>query len=329
MDGKSRSVVSGTSDEGSLSTTGDYDHDSEYARIASPHGLGVDVEKAEHDFAELSRRFSNISHHASRLSKQESRISKSPMSTDLEKAGTLADSEERWDLETALRGNRVAEVEAGIKSKHIGMLPNIMADASLLTGCPGVIWDNLTVRGMGGVKTFVKTFPDAVVDFFNVPETIMNLLGYGKKGKQFDILKDFRGVMKPGEMVLVLGKPGSGCTSFLKAITNQRFGFIGVDGEVLYGPFDAQTFSKRFRGEAVYNQEDDVHEPTLTVKQTLGFALDTKTPGKRPLGVSKQEFKEKVIDLLLKMFNIEHTANTVVGNQFIRYVCHIFHKPRT
>ena len=184
----------------------------------------------------------------------------------------------------------------------------------------GVIWDNLTVSGMGGVKTFIKTFPDAIIDFLNVPETIMHLFGYGKMGQQVDILKGFRGVTKPGEMVLVLGRPASGCTTFLKLITNQRFGFTNIDGEVLYGPFDAETFATRFRGEAVYNQEDDVHEPTLTVRQTLGFALDTKTPGKRPFGVSKAEFKEKVIDLLLKMFNIEHTANTVIGNQFIRGV---------
>lgn len=34
--------------------------------------------------------------------------------------------------------------------------------------------------------------------------------------------------------------------------------------------------------------------------------------------MSKNEFKTKVIDLLLKMFNIEHTLNTIVGNQFMR-----------
>lgn len=183
-----------------------------------------------------------------------------------------------------------------------------------------MIWDNLTVRGIGGVKTFIKTFPDAVIDFFNVPETIMHMLGYGNKGKEHNILEGFRGLTKPGEMVLVLGRPGSGCTTFLKVIANQRFGYTGVDGEVLYGPFTSESFSERFRGEAVYNQEDDIHQPTLTVKQTLGFALDTKTPRKRPMGVSKSEFKEKVTDMLLRMFNIAHTANTVIGNQFIRGV---------
>lgn len=169
----------------------------------------------------------------------------------------------------------------------------------VLTRTLGVIWDGLNVRGIGGVKNIVRTFPNAVVDFFNVPQTIMHLFGWGRKGKEFEILKGFKGVAHPGEMILVLGKPASGCTTFLKVIANQRFGYTGVDGEVLYGPFDSKTFEKRFRGEAVYNQEDDVHHPTLTVGQTLGFALDTKTPGKRPAGMSKADFKDKVIVSIL------------------------------
>lgn len=36
--------------------------------------------------------------------------------------------------------------------------------------------------------------------------------------------------------------------------------------------------------------------------------------------MSKKEFKSKVITLLLKMFNIEHTLNTIVGNPFVRGV---------
>lgn len=261
---------------------------------------GVDVEQAQRDFAELSKQ---LSIHSRRMSRAQSRTS-GPRLGDLEKAvpsgGT---SEDTWDLEDTLRGARKADELSGIKSKYIG-----------------VIWEDLTVRGIGGIKNFVKVFPDAFNDFFNVPATIYHLLGYGKKGKEFNILQNFRGVAKPGEMVLVLGRPGSGCTTFLKVIANQRFGYTGIDGEVQYGPFDAQTFEKRYRGEAVYNQEDDVHHPSLTVDQTLGFALDTKTPGKRPNGMSKKDFKDAVIKLLLKMFNIEHTINTIVGNSFMRGV---------
>ncbi|KAK2779104.1 hypothetical protein FQN52_006661 [Onygenales sp. PD_12] len=288
------------SDSDTLRAGSDYEKGREDLRNANPEGLtrpqsGVDVQRAENDFAELSKELSAVSHQSRRYSRLQG---KEGAEKDIEDSSP---SEEPWDLETALRGNQAAEVEAGIRPKRIG-----------------VIWDNLTVRGIGGVKNIVKTFPDAIVDFVNVPGTIMSILGIGKKGKEFDILKDFKGVVKPGEMVLVLGKPAAGCTTFLKVIANQRFGYTAIDGEVFYGPFDAKTFSKRFRGEAIYSPEDDIHHPTLTVGQTLGFALDTKTPGKRPAGLSKQEFKDKIINLLLKMFNIEHTVNTVVGNPFVR-----------
>ena len=265
---------------------------------------GVSVERAEAEFAQLSREFSSISHQSKKLAKVKSHVN-DPSEKDVERyAGSSSDSNsepDAWNLEQALRGQRDEADATGIKPKRIG-----------------VIWDGLTVSGIGGVKNIVKTFPEAFVSFLNVPETLMHIFGYGKKGKEIDILQNFRGVAKPGEMVLVLGRPGSGCTTFLKVIANQRFGYTNVAGEVLYGPYTSKTFENKFRGEAVYNGEDDIHHPTLSVGQTLGFALDVKTPGKRPGNISKEQFKEKVINLLLKMFNIEHTINTIVGNPFVR-----------
>jgi len=58
---------------------------------------------------------------------------------------------------------------------------------------------------------------------------------------------------------------------------------------------------------------DDTHFATLTVGQTLDFALDTKVPKKRLPGESKSQFKRDIINTLLKMFNIEHTKNTLLG----------------
>jgi ATP-binding cassette subfamily G (WHITE) protein 2 (SNQ2) len=77
-------------------------------------------------------------------------------------------------------------------------------------------------------------------------------------------------------MVLVLGRPGSGCTTFLKTIANQRGGYLAVNGEVSYGGIDAAEMDRLYRGEIAYNQEDDVHHATLTVAQTIMFALNTK-----------------------------------------------------
>ncbi|KAI0026135.1 ABC-2 type transporter [Xylariomycetidae sp. FL0641] len=286
-------------------TTDASEEQRENVRQSNPNGFsrvntGISVEQAQADFSELQREYSGLSR-ASRVNSRKS--------GDAEKGGKDAaqeveseDSADLFDLEAALRGGLDAEREAGIRPKHIG-----------------VYWDGLTVRGMGGMTNFVQTFPDAFVNFVDYWTPLMSLLGKGKKGTEATLLDNFRGVVNPGEMVLVLGRPGSGCTTFLKSIANQRWGYTGVDGEVLYGPFTAKEF-EQYRGEAVYNQEDDIHHSTLTVEQTLGFAIDTKVPNKLPAGTNKAHFKDQVISMLLKMFNIEHTRKTVVGDALVRGV---------
>ncbi|KAI0129629.1 ABC-2 type transporter [Xylariales sp. AK1849] len=291
----------------SASSKTDLDEARERARQNNPNGMsrvnsGISVEQAEADFAELQRELSGLSR-ASRRNSRASRdggdLEKGGKGVNAESPGSIS-TEDVYDLESALRGGLAAEEAAGIKPKHIG-----------------VYWDGLTVKGMGGMENFVQTFPDAFVNFVDYWHPLKNLLGLGGKGHEVTILDKFRGVVNPGEMVLVLGQPGSGCTTFLKTIANQRYGYTGVSGDVLYGPFTAKKFNE-YRGESVYNQEDDIHHATLTVEQTLGFALDTKTPKKLPAGTNKAKFKQDVITMLLKMFNIEHTRHTMVGDAFVR-----------
>jgi len=67
---------------------------------------------------------------------------------------------------------------------------------------------------------------------------------------------------------------------------------------------------------------DDHHIATLTVAQTLDFALAAKAPGPngRLPGVRRQAFINEVRDLLLRMLNISHTKQTLVGDAFVRGV---------
>lgn len=112
-----------------------YERQREELRTSNPQGYattasGVNVERAEEDFSELNRQLSRVSQQARRLSKQASRASKPAQ--DVEKAASSADSDDSWDLETALRGNRAAEEEAGIKDKHIGGFIDILDDLVLI-----------------------------------------------------------------------------------------------------------------------------------------------------------------------------------------------------
>jgi ATP-binding cassette subfamily G (WHITE) protein 2 (SNQ2) len=188
----------------------------------------------------------------------------------------------------------------------------------------GVVWKNLTVRGMGLGAALQPTTGDI---FLGLPRAIKGLFSRGPKktaGKPpiRIILNNFNGCIKPGEMCLVLGRPGAGCSTFLKCLGNQRFGYESVDGDVTYGGTDAATMGKKYRGEVLYNPEDDLHYATLTVKQTLRFALKTRTPDKasRNEGESRDDYIAEFLRVVSKLFWIEHTMGTKVGNEFVRGV---------
>lgn len=68
-----------------------------------------------------------------------------------------------------------------------------------------------------------------------------------------------------------------------------------------------------------YNPEDDLHYATLTVKQTLMFALQTRTPGKesRNEGESREDYQKTFLSAVAKLFWIEHTMDTKVGDALV------------
>lgn len=188
----------------------------------------------------------------------------------------------------------------------------------------GVVFRDLTVKGLGLGAALQPTVGDI---FLGLPRFIKNLITKGPKTARAkpparELLSNFNGCIKPGEMLLVLGRPGSGCSTFLKVLGNQRFGYEDVQGEVTYGGTSAKTMAKDFRGEVLYNPEDDLHYPTLTVKQTLEFALKTRTPGKesRNEGESRKDYVREFLRVVTKLFWIEHTLGTKVGNEFVRGV---------
>lgn len=182
----------------------------------------------------------------------------------------------------------------------------------------GVVWKNLTVKGVGASMMFAKTLPEAVIGTFG-PDLYRLVCRFVpalqlKKPPVKNLLHSFTGVLSDGEMMLVLGRPGSGCSTFLKVIANQRGSYAGVEGEVSYGGLSAEDQAKYFKGEVNYNPEDDQHLPNLTVWQTLSFALMNKTRKHDTRGIPI------IINALLKMFGISHTKNTLVGNEYVRGV---------
>ena len=94
-----------------------------------------------------------------------------------------------------------------------------------------VAWRNLNVHGYGAATDYQKTF-------INYPGAILSkiLSAFTRtKGSRISILEDFHGEIRDGEMLLVLGRPGSGCSTFLKTIAGQTKGFrVGDESYLNY-----------------------------------------------------------------------------------------------
>ncbi|OAG41545.1 hypothetical protein AYO21_04247 [Fonsecaea monophora] len=182
----------------------------------------------------------------------------------------------------------------------------------------GFAFRNLSAFGYTKGSDFQKT-----VD--NYPLALMDMARglLGNKGRRVDILRNFEGVVQPGEMLVVLGPPGSGCSTFLKTITGETHGFnLSEDSYINYQGISYKQMHNDFRGEAIYTAEQDVHFPMLTVGDTLLFAARARTPQnlKLPPGVTKAMYAAHIRDVVMAVFGIRHTINTKVGNDFVRGV---------
>lgn len=168
----------------------------------------------------------------------------------------------------------------------------------------GVVFKNLTVKGVGLGAALQPTIGDI---FMGLPRKIRTLFSSNKKSSGGPpvrtLINDFTGAIRPGEMLLVLGRPGSGCSTFLKVLGNQRAGFKSIDGEVTYGGASADIMGNEYRGEVLYNPEDDLHYATLSVKRTLEFALRTRTPGKesRMEGETRKEYVQEFLKTVTQL----------------------------
>ena len=180
----------------------------------------------------------------------------------------------------------------------------------------GIAYRNLHAHGFGSLTDYQKTFG-------NYPFALSSLFSMvtGKGKRKIQILRDFEGLVKSGEMLVVLGRPGSGCSTLLKTIAGETHGFFIDEGtHVNYQGIPLETMHSDFRGECMYQAEVDVHFPQLTVGQTLNFAAQARAPRNRIPGVSRELYAKHMTDVIMAVFGLSHTYNTKVGNDFVRGV---------
>ncbi|GAA6009123.1 uncharacterized protein JCM10292_005328 [Rhodotorula paludigena] len=180
----------------------------------------------------------------------------------------------------------------------------------------GVAFENLSAFGFGSDADYQSTVGNLPIKGLGA---LKSLISHGQR--KIQILEGIDGVLEPGDTLVVLGPPGSGCSTFLKTLANAVHGFhLAEETKINYRGITPAQMKKNFAGETIYSAETEDHLPMLTVGQTLEFAAMARAPRHPPGGLTQREWATKLAAVMMARFGITDTKDVKVGNDFIRGV---------
>ncbi|KAE8394416.1 ABC-2 type transporter-domain-containing protein [Aspergillus alliaceus] len=187
--------------------------------------------------------------------------------------------------------------------------------------CPrrdAISFHNLSVSGHSVGTAYQNTTGNI---FLTALSSLAMLFSNNRKKSKTEILREFDGIVSHGEMLLVLGPPGSGCSTLLKTLAGQTNGLnVSRESYLSYRGMPAKEMYHSFRDDILYNAELDVHLPHLTVGETLTFAARAKVGMHILGGFSPTQISNTIRDVVMAIFGIAHTKNTRVGDEYVRGV---------
>ncbi|CAI9101373.1 OLC1v1038679C1 [Oldenlandia corymbosa var. corymbosa] len=171
---------------------------------------------------------------------------------------------------------------------------------------------------------------------------LTRLVGLKPQTSKISIIDGVNGVIKPGRLTLLLGPPGCGKTSFLKALSGNLGNPLKVNGEIYYNGYKLSEFVPQKT--CAYISQYDLHIPEMTVRETLDFSACCQGIGRREeimVELSHKEREARVVpdpdvdtymkaisvegkrttlqtDYILKILGLDICADTIVGDALRR-----------
>ncbi|KAF7126903.1 hypothetical protein RHSIM_Rhsim11G0102000 [Rhododendron simsii] len=157
------------------------------------------------------------------------------------------------------------------------------------------------------------------------------LLGLKSQEAKINIIDDFNGIIKPRRMTLLLGPPGCGKTTLLKALSGNLDKSLKVAGEVSYNGQQLEEIIPQKT--SAYISQNDLHIPKMTVRETLDFSARCQGVGTRSelfnncpeimFEVIRREKQARIvpdpdIDTFMKAISIEGQKTTVQTDYILK-----------
>ncbi|XP_044978700.1 ABC transporter G family member 45-like [Hordeum vulgare subsp. vulgare] len=91
-----------------------------------------------------------------------------------------------------------------------------------------------------------------------------------RRKRSIKIIKEASGTIRPSRMTLLLGAPGSGKTTFLKALTGKLDSSLKRKGKILYNEEELNSSTPQHTN--AYISQYDLHHAEMTVREIIDFS---------------------------------------------------------